>query len=145
LFLDHRSLLAGRSGSRKELLDSLICPDSATLLSPRRRIGFGKKGITSQFGELETDSQFSKNQVSHDRFGFGQSLTMPLDSFPKPVSGSATHESIRTRPCLAVWFNSAQESNQKALRAKRGDALQEERYKGQRDPDFQDLDQGTWN
>jgi hypothetical protein len=115
LFLDQRSLIAGRSGLRKELLDSLICPDSTILLSTGRVIGFGKEGITGKFGELETDLQFGKNQVSHDRFCFGQSLTMVLDSFPKPVSGSVTHESIRTRPSLSVWFNSAQELDQRKL------------------------------
>ena len=41
------------------------------LLPTTSGIGFGKEGITSKVGELETDSQFSKNQVSHDRFGFG--------------------------------------------------------------------------
>jgi hypothetical protein len=107
LFLDERSLLAGRSGSRKELLDSLICPDSAILLSTCRGIGFGKEGITGKFGELETELKFGKNQVSHARFSFGQNLTMALDSFPKPVSGSVTHESIRTRPSLLSWFSSA--------------------------------------
>ena len=93
--------------SRKKLLDRLICSDSAILLSTGRGIGFGKEGITGKFGELETDLQFSKNQVCHDRFGFGQSLTMALDSFPKPVSGSVTHESIKTRPSPLSWFNSA--------------------------------------
>ena len=97
LFFDHRSLFAGRSGSRKELLDSLICPESAILLSTGRGIGFGKKGITSQLGELKTDLQFSKYQLSHDRSSFGQSLAVVRGSFPKPVSDSVLHESVRVR------------------------------------------------
>jgi hypothetical protein len=66
-------------------------------LSTTRGSGLAKEGITSKLGELETDLQFNQDQVGHDRFGLIQGLLMLLDSFPKPVSGSATHESIRTR------------------------------------------------
>jgi hypothetical protein len=51
--------------------DGIVCSRRHILLSTTRGIGFGKEGITSKVRELETDSQFSKNQVSHDRFGFG--------------------------------------------------------------------------
>jgi hypothetical protein len=94
-FLDKRSLLDSRSATRKKIDHSLMCPDRDILLPVARGRGVFNEGITSKLNELETQRQFGKNQVSHDRFGFGQSSLLLLDGFAKPLSGSVTHEALK--------------------------------------------------